>query len=119
VKKHVLIIDDDPAISDYITVALQLQGYFVTAVATRDAALANVKTNGFPDIILLDFMMPGMTADAFIKALLEINPRLPRIVLMTAGVEAYARARGVGIAEVLQKPFDATVLFDLIEPCAV
>lgn len=64
-------------------------------------------------------MMPGMTAADFINALLEIDRHLPRIVMMTAAEEAFQRAQSIGASEVLRKPFDANLLFDLIEPCVV
>lgn len=116
-RKHVLIVEDDPDITEYIIFALELQGCSVIAFGTRDDALAYIKKQGLPDVILLDFMMPGMTASAFIDELTKISAELPRIVIMTAANEAFERARKVGVGEVLKKPFDASRIFELIEPC--
>jgi CheY-like chemotaxis protein len=117
--KRVLVVDDSDEIRDVLEVALKLKGCEVSAVASRDQALALILTGWMPDLILLDYYMPGLSIERFIETLVnERTSTLPRIVLMTAGYEADNKARVLGIPEVLRKPFDPMDVLTVIAPCA-
>jgi DNA-binding response OmpR family regulator len=116
-SQFVLIVEDDQETKEMVAYSLVLQGCNVQTASNRDTALQMMKSNRVPDILLLDYSMPGMPADKFIKELLEISPKPPRIVMMTAAREADHRARELGVPEVLKKPFDLNDLLARIEPC--
>jgi two-component system OmpR family response regulator len=116
-SKTILVVDDDADICDMIRTELTSQGCHVTCVSDREEALRHIQTLGAPDIILLDYNMPGMDARTFMDTLLEMSIRPPRVILMTAAGEAHQRARGIGVPEVLSKPFDPATLFAHVEPC--
>src|SRR5919197_5985809 len=56
--RTVLVVDDDPSITEFVEMALEDAGYQVLA-AVGGAAL-QVAHDRHPDVILLDIMMPGM-----------------------------------------------------------
>src|SRR2546427_2841663 len=69
----VLVVDDNPAIRDMVSWALELDGYEPAEAAEGYEALAwmdNASREGrYPDVILLDLAMPGMGGQAFLERL--------------------------------------------------
>jgi len=117
VAKVVLLIEDDPDTRDILTIGLRAQRCDVMEAENRDAALALIKARGVPDVIIMDYMMHGMSAEEFIQELTAITSALPRVILMTAANQADDRAKALGIPEVLRKPFSPLDVFAQIEPC--
>ncbi len=58
-KAHILIVDDDPRITDLLRRILAYEGYSVTTAATGQEALNRVLERP-PDLIILDIMLPGL-----------------------------------------------------------
>ena len=115
-SKRILIIDDCGDIREMVSMLLQNDGCEVRQSECRDEALTIL--GWLPDIVLLDYYMPGMTAEKFLHELLELSPvKLPRIVLMTAASDADDQARRLGIPEVLRKPFNPSRVLLEISPC--
>jgi DNA-binding response OmpR family regulator len=115
-SKKVLVVDDDQDICDMIEFELGKQGFEVKTAPNRDVALQWIILDGMPAVILLDFGMPGMDAKDFIRRLLQLSTRPPRVILMTASGDAHQHARDSGVPEILAKPFDPADLFSRIEP---
>src|ERR1700680_4323672 len=69
----VLVVDDNPAIRDMVSWALELDGYEPAEAAEGNEALAwmdNAAREGrYPDVILLDLSMPVMDGSAFLARL--------------------------------------------------
>ncbi|MCW1057069.1 response regulator, partial [Streptococcus anginosus] len=57
---RVLVVDDDPGISEMVAILLESEGYAVTVCATGTNALPIFRAET-PDIVLLDVMLPGMS----------------------------------------------------------
>jgi DNA-binding response OmpR family regulator len=98
VLRRILIVDDDPAISAALKEGLQAAGYEVT-VAEDGLQAVELAGAAPPDLIILDFHMPGGGGTSAYTALRELAPTLKTpIVFLT----------GVPIAEVKDcVPFDA------------
>jgi len=116
----VLVVDDNPAIRDMVSWALELDGYEPAEVAEGSEALAwmdNASREGrYPDVILLDLTMPGMSVQAFLKRLQaqwEFNRPLPSIVVITAGAGG-PNAETLGVEYVIVKPFHVRDLLDVV-----
>src|SRR5437763_10701615 len=85
----VLVVDDNPAIRDMVSWALELDGYKPAEATEGFEALAwmeNASREGrYPDVILLDLAMPGMDGHAFLqkfRAQWEATRPLPAIVVI-------------------------------------
>jgi two-component system alkaline phosphatase synthesis response regulator PhoP len=115
-RRKVLVVDDDEDICQMIEYELVKQGFEVQTAPNRDVAFQRIILDGMPAVILLDFGMPGMDVQDFMRRLLELTTKPPRVILMTAAGEAHERARAVGVPEILSKPFDPFDLFSRVEP---
>ena len=111
-RARVLVVDDSRAQRRILTVQLQRWGYAVTEAETGDAALELCKAQVF-DIILSDWMMPGMTG----LELCQAFRALPRegygyFILLTAKSEKTEIAVGLenGADDFLTKPVNADEL---------
>ena len=63
----ILLIDDDPAVHGVLTVALRAAGHAVSSAMTGADGLARIKAR-LPELLVLDFEMPGMGGeDVFAK----------------------------------------------------
>src|SRR5688572_13077646 len=71
-KKRFLVVDDEPDIREVISVALSIQGYHVDVAPDRDTALKMVVRHGAPDVIFLDYFMPGLSIEEFLGRLKHI-----------------------------------------------
>ena len=56
---HILVVDDEPSITEFVSYNLKKEGYDVAVAATGDEALALAKREPF-DLVVLDVMLPGM-----------------------------------------------------------
>ncbi|WP_338665554.1 ATP-binding protein [Pararoseomonas sp. SCSIO 73927] len=100
----ILLVDDDPDLRGVLTAALGALGYTVLAAADGAAGLAALEA-GCPDLMILDYAMPGLTGAEVARLAWARRPGLPIIFSSgyadTASIEAVA---GEG-AVVLRKPF--------------
>lgn len=105
--KSVLIVDDEPAIREMITVALEMADYECLEAADAREAHALI-IDKQPDIILLDWMLPGTSGIELARRLKkeETTADIP-IIMLTAKVEEDNKIRGleVGADDYITKPF--------------
>lgn len=103
--KHVLIVEDDPAMREMLRRILEKEGWRATEAERVEDALAFIKTTR-PALILLDLMLPGM--DGF-QMLAELNKleewrTIPVIVVSAKDLTTNDRALLQGrVQQVLQK----------------
>ncbi len=99
-----LIVDDEPNILTTLRRALELEGYGVEVAGSGRIALEKAKGRAF-DGVLLDVAMPEMDGLATLKALRELRPELP--VMMMSGNATLAtavEATKLGACDFLEKP---------------
>lgn len=105
--KTVLIVDDEPAIREMIVVALEMADYECLEAADAREAHALI-VDRQPDIVLLDWMLPGTSGIELARRLKkeETTADLP-IIMLTAKVEEDNKIRGleVGADDYITKPF--------------
>jgi DNA-binding response OmpR family regulator len=101
----VLVVDDDPTVSDVVRRYLERDGYQVTMVADGRAALASVARHR-PDLVVLDLMLPGIGGLEVCRRLRAGGDDVP-IVMLTALGEELDRITGLqlGADDYLTKPF--------------
>ncbi len=105
--KRVLIVDDEAPIREMIAVALEMAGYeCLEADNARDAH--ELVVNSPPDLVLLDWMMPGMTGIEFARRLRKdaLTAEIP-IIMLTAKGEEDSKVKGLesGVDDYITKPF--------------
>jgi two-component system response regulator MprA len=102
----VLVADDDRAIRESLTTALELHGYEVTACRDGVEALAAFR-GARPDVLVLDVMMPGVDGLGVCRVLRAEGDRIP-ILMLTARVETADRVAGLdaGADDYVPKPYD-------------
>jgi CheY-like chemotaxis protein len=115
----VLVIDDNPAIRDMVSWALELDGYdAVEAAEGREALnwMQNAEREGrYPAVILLDLAMPGMDGFTFLKHLqAQMSPYpSPAVIVLTASSQV-PDAVELGVKQVVEKPFHARDVLNLV-----
>ena len=77
---HVLVVDDEPAITDLLATALRYMGYRVTTASTGQAAL-DAATSSSPDLVVLDVMLPDLDGFEVCRRLREQRDFVPVIFL--------------------------------------
>lgn len=102
----VLVVDDEPAVLSISTRILEREGYLVLQASDGAIALDMIVSQGPPDLVLTDVMMPGIGGVELARRLKENWPSLP-VVFMSGFSADDVRWKGaVNIAScVLQKPF--------------
>lgn len=116
----VLVVDDNPAIRDMVSWALELDGNEPVEASDGTEALAwmyeAAREKKFPDVILLDLAMPRMDGRAFLHELrtkwVQSYP-MPVIVVITAGTSE-PDAVALKVDEVILKPFHVRQLLDVV-----
>jgi CheY-like chemotaxis protein len=119
----VLVVDDNPAIRDMVSWALELDGYEPAEAAEGQEALdwmSNAASEGrYPSVILLDLAMPGMNGHTFLQRLhdqwgqFSASCPPPAIVVITAGTGG-PDATTLGVEQVIVKPFHVRDLLDVV-----
>jgi two-component system, OmpR family, response regulator len=79
---EVLVVDDEPALSDLLSMVLRYEGWNVSTVSDGSAAIRHAAV-GRPDVVVLDIMLPDMSGLDVLQELHRIRPELP-VLLLTA-----------------------------------
>jgi len=114
-KPAILVVDDDAALRELITLRLEANGFKVEAVDSGEAALAQLAL-ARPDAVLTDMQMGGIDGMALFRAIHARDPSLPVIVLTAHGtIPDAVAATQQGLFGYLTKPYDAPTLVDLLK----
>jgi len=104
---RILVVEDEAAIAELVAINLRHAGYEVTLAADADAALQSVD-RVLPDLVLLDWMLPGQSGLALAKGWRAAarTKALP-IIMLTARAEEGDKLAGLdgGADDYLTKPF--------------
>ena len=104
---QILVVEDDPGIQELISVNLLRAGHLVQKALDAEAA-QDLMRKSLPDLILLDWMLPGMSGVDFAKRLRsEPRTRSVSIIMLTARVEERDKITGLenGADDYITKPF--------------
>ena len=107
---RILVVEDEPAISDAVSYALREAGYEVDAVGDGEAALTHARTQTY-DLMVLDLLLPGLPGIGVCNALRAESSDLP-IVMLTARDAELDRVHGLdsGADDYVTKPFSVAEL---------
>jgi DNA-binding response OmpR family regulator len=114
-RRRVLIVDDDESIRALLRLTLPTEEYEVAeAVDGEDGLRMLVETD--PDLILLDWKMPGRHGSLVLDEVKVRRPALPVIVLTSEIQEHHRRlAESLSVDAFLTKPFSPIELLETIE----
>jgi NtrC-family two-component system response regulator AlgB len=100
-----LVIDDDKTFRDATCYLIENEGHFAQPASSSEAALANLRENGF-DAVLLDVNLGGESGLDLLPQILRNHPNLPVIVFTAQGtVNTAVEAMRRGALDFLEKPF--------------
>ncbi|MEO0412545.1 MAG: response regulator [Pseudomonadota bacterium] len=110
---HILVAEDDPAVRDFVSRALEAHGHTVDAAPDGGAALEVLQSGNF-DLLLTDILMPVMDGIALALAASSARPDMP-ILMMTGYSAQKERAHNLDalIHDVLLKPFNLVLCITL------
>jgi DNA-binding response OmpR family regulator len=105
VQQRVLVVDDDPTVSDVVRRYLERAGYLVSHAADGPAALDSFARER-PDLVVLDLMLPGIDGLEVCRRLQRSGAGVPVVMLTALGEEA-DRVLGLqlGADDYVTKPF--------------
>lgn len=106
-SKRVLVIEDEPAIQELLRINLSMAGYEVTQAQDVDQAMASMLVE-VPDLVLVDWNMPGRSGVSFVRALRSdpAKSNIP-VIMLTARDDELDKvmAFGAGADDYVTKPF--------------
>jgi len=109
---HILVVEDESAIAELISINLRHAGFEVTIAATAEQAQAAVD-GVLPDLIILDWMLPGQSGLALAKRWRgETRTRELPVIMLTARADEADKIAGLdaGADDYLTKPFSTNEL---------
>ena len=103
---RVLLIEDDPTMSESIQLMLKAEDYIVDATDLGEDGLELGKLYDH-DVIILDLMLPDIDGYRVLKRLRDSRVKTPVLILSGLGeVDSKLKALGIGADDYLTKPFD-------------
>ncbi len=113
----ILVVEDEPAIQELISYGLRQAGHVTLCAGDAEQAMTIVN-DVLPDLVLLDWMLPGMSGIAFAKLLRRVarTKNIP-IIMLTARAEESDKVSGleIGADDYITKPFSPRELIARIK----
>jgi len=107
-SETILLVDDDPDILEVSKEILEIFGYIVHGVSSRQEAITFYKENkDAVSLIILDMIMPGISESKTLDLLWEIEPSAK--IILSSGYSLEDQAKQIiakGYRGFIQKPFD-------------
>lgn len=111
-QPHVLLVEDEPAQREVLAYNLEAEGFGVVKAETGDDALMMVDETQ-PDVIILDWMLPGVSGIEICRRLKSnAETRKIPVIMLTARSEEADRVRGLetGADDYVIKPYSVIEL---------
>jgi len=106
---HILIVDDDPKLTEAVSWYLEAEGFRASRVANGAKALETFRSDR-PDAVIIDIMMPGMDGFELCRTIRR-ESKVPILMLSAREGEAdKVRALNIGADDYMTKPFGAMEL---------
>ncbi len=104
-SNRILLVEDDPRLAEFVALELSLEGYQVTIANTGIEGLS-IARDASPDLLILDWMLPGISGLDLCMRLRKTGIQVP-IIMLTAKDEIPDRVMGLnsGADDYVTKPF--------------
>ena len=113
----ILVVEDEPAIQELISYSLRQAGYVVFCAEDAEQAMS-VVNEALPALVLLDWMLPGMSGVEFARVLRRAaRTKTIPIIMLTARAEEIDKIAGleIGADDYITKPFSPRELIARIK----
>jgi two-component system phosphate regulon response regulator PhoB len=117
VSAKILVVEDEPAIQELIATHLKHAGHIPWPAHDAETAMELIR-GSLPDLVLLDWMLPGMSGVSFTKVLRqEARTRGIPIIMLTARGAEQDKVLGLesGVDDFVTKPFSPRELLSRIK----
>jgi len=115
-QHHILVVDDDELVSEYLGALLEAESYEVTVLNEPHEALKYFKDRpDHYDLIITDQVMPGLTGVEVAQAILQLRPSIP-VLLITGYSEKITaeNAESFGLSGFFSKPINEDLFLNKI-----
>ena len=113
--QKILVVDDDPQLRQSFDRILQQEGYQVLTASSAEAGIESVRQH-HPDMVIMDFRLPGMTGIEGFKEIKNIDAKLPVIIMTAFGTTDTAiEATKLGAFDYVIKPFEIPDILSMIQ----
>ena len=113
--EKLLIVDDEKNVRESMVRLLRGKGYDVEGAKSGTVALQKIRSESF-DLLVADFLMPGMNGLEMFRRAKEINPEIEAIMLTGYGTpEREIEAKKLGVKKFVRKPTTMDHLANVIE----
>jgi len=113
--QKILVVDDDPQLRQSFERILQQEGYQVLTASSAETGVESVRQHG-PDMVIMDFRLPGMTGIEGFKEIKKIDAKLPVIIMTAFGTTDTAiEATKLGAFDYVIKPFEIPDILSMIQ----
>lgn len=111
---HILLVDDEEDFLDATSRRLRRRGFEVRTATRCGEAMPEVAA-GWPDVVVLDVMLPDVDGMECLRAMKRAAPRLP-VVMLTAHASLQAGLEGIeqGASDYCLKPMELDELVEKI-----
>lgn len=108
--QRILAIDDDPNITSVLKRGLSYEGFTVDTASSGEEGLSLARER-YPDLVILDIMMPGLDGMEVLRRFRDADAKLP-VVMLTAKDASADQIQGLeqGADDYVLKPFTFSVL---------
>lgn len=113
--QRILVVDDDPAVTSLLKRGLSYEGFAVETAPTGMEGLG-IARERYPDLVILDIMMPGIDGLEVLRRLRSADPQLP-VLMLTAKDAPSDQVEGLqtGADDYVVKPFTFEVLLARVQ----
>ena len=118
-KEAIMIVDDETMVGELVRETLSMQGYDTELFFDSQEAVEHFNQNPDKyDMVLTDYMMPGLTGDKLAASIREVNEKIP-IILATGFSNNITKeaALSIGITEFIMKPIVGEDLCKAVRNC--
>ncbi|MBS1252120.1 MAG: Alkaline phosphatase synthesis sensor protein PhoR [Anaerolineales bacterium] len=111
--KHILVVEDEPAIAELLRYQLEKDGYTVTIASTGEGALRAAHQSP-PDLITMDILLPDIDGFETIRRLQDAATTRDIPIVVVSIVQDEEQALQLGVDAYLTKPIDEQRLLNTI-----
>ena len=117
-KLRVVVVDDQPAVCEVVADTIEYAGHEIVGKGRDGVEAVALAKELRPDLVVMDILMPGMNGVEAMKAILATKSA-KRVLLMSGEYRSLGVTREEmmreGAAGFMEKPFNVSELFELLE----